>query len=107
MRLLTDDIRQAPAAGRLGHLSTINPDGSPQVSAVWIGLDDDDIVTRHMGRGRKVSNIARDPRVALIVEADGANPDGMTNHLIVHGRARLAQGGAPELLQHLADSAPA
>lgn len=100
---LTDEARSALTAGRLGHLTTINPDGSPQVSVVWIGLDGDDIVIGHLMKGRKVANIDRDPRVALTVEADGANPVGMTNHLIVHGTARLVEGGAPELLQRLAE----
>lgn len=101
--LLTEDVRQALTAGRLGHLTTTNPDGSPQVSVVWIGLDGDEIVIGHLMQGRKVTNIARDPRVALTVEADGANPVGMTNYLIVHGTARLVEGGAPELLQRLAE----
>ena len=100
--ILTDDVRSALSAGRLAHLTTINPDGSPQVSVVWIGLEGDDIVIGHLMRGRKVTNIARDPRVALTVEAEGANPVGMANYLIVHGSARLAEGGAPELLQRLA-----
>ena len=99
---LNDDVRRALTAGRLAHLTTINPDGSPQVSVVWIGLDGDDIVVGHLMRGRKVTNITRDPRVALTVEADGANPVGMTNYLIVYGSARLTEGGAPELLQRLA-----
>ena len=103
MTILTDDIRAALIAGRLGHLTTLNPDGSPQVSVVWIGLDDDDIVIGHLMGGRKVTNIGRDPRVALTVEADGANPVGMTNYVIVYGTARLVEGGAPELLQTLAE----
>lgn len=101
--VLTGDVRRALTAGRLAHLATINPDGSPQVSVVWIGLDGDDIVAAHLMRGRKVANIARDPRVALTVEADGTNPVGMANYLIVHGSARLVEGGAPELLQRLAE----
>ena len=100
--VITEDVRQALTAGRLGHLTTINPDGSPQVSVVWIGLDGDDIVIGHLMRGRKVTNIARDARVALTVEAEGANQVGMTNYLIVYGTARLVEGGAPELLQRLA-----
>ena len=100
---LTDDVRRALTAGRLAHLSTVNPDGSPQVSVVWIGLDGDDIVIGHLGQGRKVANIERDPRVALTVEAEGSNPVGMANYLIVHGTARLEPGGAPELLQRLAE----
>jgi len=102
MSTLTDGVRRALTAGRLDHLATINPDGSPQVSVVWIGLDGDDIVIGHLPGGQKVKNIARDPRVALTVEAEGANPVGMANYLIVYGTARLVDGGAPELLQRLA-----
>jgi PPOX class probable F420-dependent enzyme len=103
MAALTDDVRRALTAGRLGHLVTINPDGSPQVSVVWIGLDGEEIVAGHLMGGRKVTNIARDPRVALTVEADGANAIGMTNYLIVHGTACLVEGGAADLLQRLAE----
>jgi len=99
---MTPQIRDVLTAGRLGHLTTINPDGSPQASAVWIGLEDEDIVIGHLMGGAKTRNIARDGRVALTVEASGANPIGMTNYLIVYGRAHLVEGGAPELLQRLA-----
>jgi hypothetical protein len=37
MNLLTDEVRDALTAGRLAHLTTINSDGSPQVSVVWVG----------------------------------------------------------------------
>ncbi len=99
---LSPEVRSALTAGRLAHLTTINPDGSPQMSVVWIGLEGDDIVAAHLMGGRKVANIARDPRVALTVEVAGANPVGMGNYLLVHGTARLVEGGAPELLQRLA-----
>src|SRR5208283_401000 len=104
MFTLTEDLREALAAGRLAHLATINPDGSPQVSVVWIGLDDDEIVFAHLMGGQKVKNIDRDPRVALTVEAAGANPAGMANYIIVYGKAHLVEGGAPELLQRLAET---
>ncbi len=104
MTTLNDNVRAALTAGRLGHLVTLNPDGSPQLSAVWIGLDGDEIVAAHLMGGQKIRNIARDQRVAVSVEADGANPIGMTNYLIVHGTARLVAGGAPELLQRLAET---
>ncbi|MGA2836125.1 MAG: PPOX class F420-dependent oxidoreductase [Acidimicrobiales bacterium] len=100
---LTPDIRRALTAGQLAHLATVNADGSPQVSVVWIGLEGDDIVVGHLMGGRKVSNIRRDPRVCLTVETAGANPVGMKNYLIVHGTAHLVEGGAPELLQRLAE----
>ncbi|HEY5154518.1 MAG TPA: PPOX class F420-dependent oxidoreductase [Acidimicrobiales bacterium] len=103
MTTLTQATRSALTAGRLGHLVTLNRDGSPQASIVWIGLDGDDIVIGHLGSGHKVDNIARDPRVALTVEAEGTNPLGLANYVIVHGTARLVPGGAPELLQRLAE----
>jgi PPOX class probable F420-dependent enzyme len=89
--------------GRVAHLATINPDGSPQMSVVWTGVDGDDIVVGHLMRGRKIRNIARDPRVALSVEAAGTNPVGLANYLLIRGTARLVEGGAPELLQRLAE----
>lgn len=104
MSVLNDAAREAIEAGRLGHLVTVESDGSPQVSAVWVGLDGDDVVVAHLMGGRKITNIARDPRVALSIEAEGANPVGMANCLIVHGTARLEEGGAPELLQRLAET---
>ncbi|WP_426571865.1 PPOX class F420-dependent oxidoreductase [Aquihabitans sp. McL0605] len=104
MTLLTDEVRTAITAGRLAHLTTLNPDGSPQLSVVWIGLDGDDIVIGHLMGGRKVTNIAHDPRVALTVEAEGSAHAGMGNYLIVYGTARLDEGGAPELLQRLAET---
>lgn len=102
--MLNEEARRALSAGHLGHLVTVDPDGSPQVSAVWIGLEGDEIVAGHMMGGRKVTNIARDPRVALSVEAGGANSIGMANTLVVYGTATLTEGGAPELLQRLAET---
>jgi PPOX class probable F420-dependent enzyme len=101
--ILNEAARRALTSGRLAHLATVNTDGSPQMSAVWIGLDDDEILIGHMMGGRKVRNIAREPRVVLTVEAEGSNPIGMGNYLIVEGEARLEEGGAPELLQELAE----
>jgi len=44
----------------------------------------------------------RDPRVALSVEAGSRNQLGLDEYLVVHGRARITEGGAAELLQRLA-----
>jgi PPOX class probable F420-dependent enzyme len=82
---------------------TVNLDGSPQVSLVWVGIDGDDIVSAHLGQGRKLRNIERDARVALSVEAEGRNEVGLEHYLVVYGTARLEEGGAPELLQQLAE----
>ena len=46
--------------------------------------------------------LARDPRVALSIEGTEIQPPGLKQYLVVHGRARVEEGGAPELLQRLA-----
>lgn len=102
MTVLNDAARAAIEAGKLAHLVTLNPDGSPQVSVVWVGLDGDDLVIGHLGTGRKVANAQRDPRVSMSLETGGSNPMGLAEYLLVHGTAVVDEGGAPELLQRLA-----
>jgi PPOX class probable F420-dependent enzyme len=89
-------------SGRLAHFVTLNPDGSPQVSIVWVGLDGDEIVSGHLGARQKMKNVQRDGRVVLSVESDGVEPSGLPQYLVVQGAARVTSGGAPELLQQLA-----
>ena len=88
----------------LAHLVTLNADGSPQVTCIWVGLDGDEIVAGHLFPQQKLKNIERDPRVTLSVEAPGENAIGMKHYLVVHGNARITEGGAPELLQKLAET---
>jgi PPOX class probable F420-dependent enzyme len=96
------EIRTLIATGPLAHLSTVNADGSPQVSVVWIGIDGEEFVTAHMGAWQKVKNVRRDPRVALSLLAGGTNAMGLREYLVVYGTARVTEGGAAELLQRLA-----
>jgi len=100
--VIPDAARAALESGRLAHIVTLNPDGSPQMSCVWIGLDDGDIVIGSLPRNRKVRNIERDPRVVLSVETGRVGNHGLAEYLVVRGRARVVAGGAPELLQRLA-----
>jgi PPOX class probable F420-dependent enzyme len=96
------EAREVLESDRLAHLVTLNPDGSPQVTCVWVGLEGDEIVSGHLGTRQKLRNIERDPRVALSIEAKTTNELGLQEYLVVHGRARIQEGGAPELLQRLA-----
>lgn len=102
MDVLPDSARELLESGALAHLVTLNRDGSPQVTCVWVGLEDDEIVAGHLFEVQKLRNIRRDPRVALSLEGSRINEYGLREYLVVHGRARIEQGGAPELLQRLA-----
>ena len=95
-------LRRLIGSGPLAHLVTLNADGSPQVTIVWIGVEDEEIVSGHLFHHRKLRNIERDPRVALSLEGHNENAVGMRDYAVVYGRARITEGDAPELLHRLA-----
>ncbi len=100
---LPQSARALIESGSVAHLVTLNADGSPQVTCIWVGLDQDEIVSGHLNVDQaKLRNIARDPRVALSIEGTEIQPPGLKQYLVVHGRARVVEGGAAELLQRLA-----
>lgn len=72
------------------------------MSCVWVGVDGEEIIAAHLFESRKVRNIRRDPRVSFSLEAGTRNARGLDEYLVVHGEARITEGGAPELLQKLA-----
>jgi PPOX class probable F420-dependent enzyme len=70
---LTDSARAALEAPNFWHLATVNPDGSPQVTPVWVHTKGDRItVNSALGR-KKTRNMQRSPKVALSW-VDPANP---------------------------------
>ena len=97
------DARAILESDALAHLVTRNPDGSPQVSCVWVGLEGDEIVSGHLvATQRKLRNVRADPRVVMSLEGTRIHPPGLREYLVVHGRARIEEGGAADLLQRLA-----
>ena len=102
MATLPDSARELIESGALAHLVTLNADGSPQVSCVWMGVDGDELGAGHLRQQQKMRNIERDPRVVVSFEGTRLHPPGLKEYLIVHGRARITEGGAPQLLQRLA-----
>jgi PPOX class probable F420-dependent enzyme len=99
---LGPEARELLESSALVHMVTLNPDGSPQVTIVWAGLDGEEIVSAHMFPNQKVRNVRRDPRVSLSIEGTGLSDRGLKEYLVVHGHVALEEGGAPELLQRLA-----
>jgi PPOX class probable F420-dependent enzyme len=100
---IPEEIRNLIESGALAHLVTLNRDGSPQVTLVWIGLEGDEIVAGHLPKNQKVKNILRDPRVAISLETDTKSAMGLTEYAVLYGKARIQEGGAAELLQRLAE----
>src|SRR3954464_9016329 len=102
MANLPPDARVLIESDRIAHLATISPDGWPQVTCVWVGLDGDEIVSGHLPRNQKVKNVERDPRVAISIEGADLTEHGLREYLVIRGPARVREVGAPELLQRLA-----
>ncbi len=73
----------------MAHLSTINADGSPQVSVIWVGLDGDDLVSGHMRWYAKLRNIDRDPRVVLSFDAPRVPGVFLNPYAVLHARATI------------------
>ncbi len=102
--VLPESASELLESAALAHMVTLNRDGSPQVTIVWVGLDGDEIVSAHLNRHQKVKNVERDPRVSISLEGTESNAMGLHHYLVVHGHARVTEGGAPELLQRLAET---
>jgi PPOX class probable F420-dependent enzyme len=100
---LPDSAKELIRSGALGHLVTIGREGRPQVTCVWVAVEGDDLLTAHLNPGlQKLENIRRDPRVTVSFEGSEIRPPGLREYVVVHGRATIEEGGAPELLQQLA-----
>jgi PPOX class probable F420-dependent enzyme len=86
----------------LAHVVTINPDGSPQVTCVWIGLDGDQIVFASLMEHQKIRNLRRDERIVLSLESPTRADWGVQEYLVIYGTATVANGGGASALQRLA-----
>lgn len=64
------DVLRAPA---LCFVTTLMPDGSPQITQTWVDTDGEDILVNTVTTHQKTRNVARDPRVAVGI-ADPAEP---------------------------------
>src|ERR1700730_11121283 len=80
-------VREVIEKGPLAHLTTLNPDGSPQVTVVWVGIEGEEFVMGHLAMHQKVKNIRRDPRVALSLLGYNTT-QGMREYVVIYGTAR-------------------
>ena len=103
---MIDNLSDAAVAllesAAIATIATVNADGSPHLSAAWVGVERGEIVFGTLPDQRKLRNIRRDPRVSLQVQSDRINAWGLREYLVIEGTARITVGGAAALLQRLA-----
>jgi PPOX class probable F420-dependent enzyme len=99
MATIPDEAKHLFTGKNFAHIATINSDGSPQVSPVWVGLDGD-APTFNTAEGRvKPRNIEGDPRIALSI-VDQENP---YENILVQGRvSEITADGADADIDALA-----
>jgi len=99
---IPQSLREVIDKGPNAHLTTLNRDGSPQVTVVWVGIEGDEFAIGHLRLHQKLKNIRHDPRVALSFLSDKTNAQGLREYLVAYGKARITEGDAAPLLQRLA-----
>jgi PPOX class probable F420-dependent enzyme len=99
-RAVVDFLATSP----LAHVVTLGPDGAPHVSVAWVGVEDAEVVIGTLHDQTKLRNLRADPRVALSFEAPGRTESGLAPYFVLRGRARVTDGGAPDLLHRLAQT---
>ncbi len=94
---LSEGVKKLFREPNYGHLATLMPDGSPQVSPVWVDVDGDRILVNTAEGRAKPRNVRRDPRVAIsVVRQDGSS-------VFIRGRVvEITHEGADEHLDKLA-----
>jgi PPOX class probable F420-dependent enzyme len=67
---IPDELKTVLDSKAFAHLTTLDPDGMPQASAMWIMRDGDHIVFNTAAGRRKHRNMVNDPRVAVSINED-------------------------------------
>jgi PPOX class probable F420-dependent enzyme len=96
--VLSEDLKQyLDDSSVFATVATIQPDGSPQLSVVWIKRDGDDVlISTTIGR-RKETNLRRDPRVTVMINP----PHAPYTYAEIRGTATLTTEGGQELINEL------
>jgi PPOX class probable F420-dependent enzyme len=96
---LPDDARELLEAPNIAHITTLMPDGSPQVTPVWVDYDGRYVLVNTAEGRQKPRNMRRDPRVALSL-TDRENPYVWA---MIRGRVvELTHEGADDHIDRLA-----
>ena len=104
MTAIPESARQFLTTGPLGHVATLDSDGTPHVTLTWAGFEGDELVmaTFYLDQ-KKIHSIRRDPRIVVSFQANQHEGEGLHPYLVVQGKARVSEGGALELMDRLAE----
>lgn len=95
---MPDELLELLRRPAVGYLATTMPDGSPQLTQVWVDTDGEHVLVNTVRGAQKLRNIERDPRVAVAV----SDLDDPSRYFAVRGRVLEAStDGAVEHVEAL------
>ncbi|MEU9197587.1 PPOX class F420-dependent oxidoreductase [Streptomyces hundungensis] len=94
---LSDKLKELLDSPVFVNIATIQPDGSPQVSPVWVKRDGNDVLISTTVDRRKEKNLRRDPRVSVLLQRF----DSPYEYAEIRGTAELTTEGGQELIDEL------
>ncbi|MGH8948835.1 MAG: pyridoxamine 5'-phosphate oxidase family protein, partial [Acidimicrobiia bacterium] len=101
---MDESIRDFLATGPLGHVVTLDEDGTPHVTLAWVGVEGDELVWSTFFDQHKLESLRRDPRITISFQANEHHGEGLHPYLVAEGIARIAEGGALPLMDRLAEA---
>ncbi|MGI5284325.1 PPOX class F420-dependent oxidoreductase [Nonomuraea polychroma] len=97
MPQLPEEARKLLDAPNFATVTSINPDGGPQSTVVWVRTDGDDVIFSTAKGRRKPRNFERDPRASLLV----IDPDDPYRYVEVRGRVTMTPDPTGALIEEL------
>jgi len=97
MAVLTPEQEKLLTEPNFAHVATLRPDGSPQVTVVWVDWDGENVLLNTTPDRAKARHLQRDPRVAL----DVVDRDSSYRYVEISGRAELVEEGAVDHIHAL------
>jgi PPOX class probable F420-dependent enzyme len=84
---LNEETRRLLDAKSFAVIATLNPDGGPQTSVIWVSRDGDDVLFSTLAGRRKHRNLERDPRASITV----IDPDDPYNYVELRGTVAFTE----------------
>ncbi|MBK5248493.1 MAG: PPOX class F420-dependent oxidoreductase [Actinomycetales bacterium] len=97
MTSLSDEAKRLLDAPEFATVATIQPDGQPQLSVVWVARDHDDVLISTIRGRRKAVNLERDPRASVLIYP----ADSPYTYLEIRGSVTLEDDPTGALIQAL------
>jgi PPOX class probable F420-dependent enzyme len=97
MTPLSDKAKALLDAPTFAAFGTVNPNGAPQLSTMWVTRDGDDVLISTLVGRQKEKNIRKDSRVSVLL----TNPDNPEAYVEIRGTAQVTEAGGRDLIESL------